>query len=110
MAFVRIETLNGSIPMIIENGNITIEFNKDTIQKSKIGGTEQNDYFQSYNDESQVIYKKMMKFQELNQEKMTLAQQAQDTASINSLMKEFNKFQDDMNLQSKKFIEKNSNT
>lgn len=107
LAFVRIETLNGSVPMILENGDISVEFNKDTIQNSKIGGTKNNDHFQNYNNESQVIYKKMMKFQVDNQEKMAAAQQAQDTVSINLLMKDYNKFQDDMNEQSKKFISKN---
>jgi peroxiredoxin len=107
LAFVRIETLNGSVPMILENGDISVEFNKDTIQNSKIGGTKNNDHFQNYNNESQVIYKKMMKFQVDNQEKMAAAQQAQDTVSINLLMKDYNKFQDDMNEQSKKFITKN---
>lgn len=107
LAFVRVETLNGTIPMIIENGTITIEIDKDTIQKSKIGGTKQNDFFQAYNEESKIIYKKMSKFQEVNQEKMAAAQQAQDTATVNSLMVEFGKFQDEMNEQSKKFISKN---
>lgn len=107
LAFVRIETLNGSVPMILENGDISVEFNKDTIQNSKIGGTKNNDIFQSYNNESQVIYKKMMKFQEANQQKMMAAQQAQDTATVSVLMKDFNKFQDDMNVQSKAFINKN---
>ena len=107
LAFVRIETLNGSVPMVLENGAISVEFNKDTIQNSKIGGTKNNDIFQSYNNESQVIYKKMMKFQEANQQKMMAAQQAQDTATVSVLMKDFNKFQDDMNVQSKAFITKN---
>lgn len=107
LAFVRIETLNGSVPMILENGEINVEFNKDTIQKSKIGGTKNNDKFQSYNDESQVIYKKKIKFLEVNQQKMMTAQQTQDTATVNTLMKEFNKFQDEMNEQSKTFISKN---
>jgi hypothetical protein len=34
LAFVRIETLNGSVPMILENGDISVEFNKDTIPTS----------------------------------------------------------------------------
>ncbi|MFT5753928.1 MAG: peroxiredoxin [Flavobacterium sp.] len=107
LAFVRIETLNGTVPMVLENGDISIDFNKDTIQNSKIGGTKNNDKFQLYNNESQVIYKKMMKFQEANQQKMMAAQQAQDTATVSVLMKDFNKFQDDMNVQSKSFISKN---
>lgn len=107
LAFVRIETLNGSLPIILENGDIAIEFNKDTIQKSKIGGTKNNDKFQSYNDKSNVIFKKMMKFQEENQQKMMQAQQTQDTATASALMKEYNKFQEELNEQSKSFINSN---
>ncbi len=107
LAFVRIETLNGSVPIILENGTVKVEFNKDTIQKSKISGTKNNDKFQSYNDESQVVFKKMMKFQEANQQKMIEAQQLQDTVTINALMKQFNSFQDEMNQKSKAFIIKN---
>jgi len=107
LAFVRIETINASVPFILENGDITIEYNKDTIQRSKIGGSINNDKFQAYNDESQVIFKKMMKFQEANQQKMMAAQQTQDTATVKNLMDEYNKFQEEMNEQSKKFISKN---
>jgi peroxiredoxin len=107
LAFVRVETLNGSVPFILEDGDINVEFNKDTIQLSKIGGSKNNAKFQSYNDDSRVIFKKMMKFQEANQQKMMAAQQTQDTATVNSLMKEYNKFQDEMNEQSKTFITKN---
>ena len=107
LAFVRIESINGSAPIILENGDISLTFNKDTIQNSKIGGTKNNDKFQVYNDESQVIYKKMMKFQEDNQQKMMAAQQTQDTVTVAALMKDLTKFQDDMNVQSKTFITKN---
>lgn len=107
LAFVRIETLNGSLPIILEDGDIAIEFNKDTIQKSKIGGTKNNDKFQSYNDKSNIIFKKMMKFQEENQQKMMQAQQTQDTVTASALMKEYNKFQEELNEQSKAFINAN---
>ena len=107
LAFVRIETLNGSLPIILEDGDIAIEFNKDTIQKSKIGGTKNNDKFQSYNDKSNIIFKKMMKFQEENQQKMMQAQQTQDTVTAGALMKEYNKFQEELNEQSKAFINAN---
>ena len=107
LAFVRIEALNGSVAIILENGSIAVEIDKDTIQKSKISGTKNNDKFQSFNDDSQVIFKKMMRFQVANQEKMTAAQQVQDTIIINALMKEYNGFQEAMNVQSKTFIEKN---
>ena len=45
----------------------TIEFVKDSVQNSKIGGTKNNDYFQTFNDDSKSIMKKAIKFQNENQ-------------------------------------------
>ena len=50
LGFVRVETVEGMIPLILENGSIDIEIAKDTIQNSKISGTKNNDKFQEYND------------------------------------------------------------
>ena len=42
---LQIEGAQGKIPFILENGDITIVVNKDTIQKSKISGTYSNDEY-----------------------------------------------------------------
>ena len=107
LGFVRVETVEGMIPLILENGSIDIEIAKDTIQNSKISGTKNNDKFQEYNDESKVIYKKIQKFEKANQDKMMAARHSNDTITINALLKEYGKFQDEMNNKSKEFIGKN---
>lgn len=76
-AYVKFED-NASLPIILENGNIEIEFVKDSVQNSKIGGTKNNDYFQTFNDDSKSIMKKAIKFQNENQKVYMEAMQKQD--------------------------------
>jgi peroxiredoxin len=108
IGFIQIEGLdNGMVPFIVENGEINITVDKDTIQKSKIGGTDNNDKFQKYNDESNVIYKKMLAFQKANQKKFMDAGKINDTVTMNSLRKQNHVFQKDMDKLSETFVEKN---
>lgn len=108
ISFIIIEGLNnGMVPFIIENGEINITVDKDTIQKSKISGTPNNDKFQEYNDGSSVIYKKMIAFQKANEQKFIEARKAMDTAVMNSLSKQNMAFQKDMDKLSENFVEKN---
>lgn len=108
IGFVVIESVNqGMVPFIFENGEINITVDKDTIQKSKIGGTHNNDKFQEYNDASSVIYKKMIAFQKNNQQKFLDARKVSDTATMNALRKENETFQKSLDKQSVEFAEKN---
>ncbi|WP_313806934.1 TlpA disulfide reductase family protein [Flavobacterium sp.] len=108
IAFIMVEGVNnGMIPFILENGEINIAIDKDTIQKSKVGGTNNNEKFQKYNDESSVIFKKMVAFQKANKDKFMQASKAGDTVTINKLMKDNKVYQDDMNKLSETFVEKN---
>jgi len=110
IGFILIENLDsGMVPFILENGEINITVDKDTIQKSKIGGTNNNDKFQEYNDGSSVIYKKMLAFQKNNQQKFMDAQKINDTVTMNSLRKQNMTFQKDMDKFSETFVEKNPN-
>ncbi|UOK41465.1 MULTISPECIES: TlpA disulfide reductase family protein [Flavobacterium] len=107
IGFIVIDDLNNMVPFILENGEINITVDKDTIQKSKIGGTPNNDKFQEYNDGSSVIFKKMIAFRKANQQKFMDAQKAKDTAVMNSLSKQNMGFQNDMDKFSETFVEKN---
>lgn len=98
---LNIESLKGNIPFILENGEIKIEVDKDSIHKSKVSGTYNNDEYVKFNDEVSVLQKKAMDFQKKNMEVMQKAQQAQDTATINGLMKDFMKIQEETATQSK---------
>ncbi|KVV14653.1 DUF4369 domain-containing protein [Flavobacterium sp. TMP13] len=98
---LNFESLNGQVPFILESGEINIVVNKDSIHKSKISGTYNNDEYVKFNDEMMVLQKKANDFQKKNMEVMQKAQQSQDTATINGLMKDFMKIQEESATQSK---------
>jgi len=107
---LQIEGVQGKIPFILENGEITIVVNKDTIQKSKISGTYNNDEYVKFNEEVTKIQKPLMDFQNANMQKMQAAQQTKDTAVINSLMKEYTKIQTEIGTTSKNKYEDYAST
>lgn len=94
LSFIEVDSSGSKIPFILEEGNITIKVNKDTIFKSIVGGTYSNDQLTAYGKETEKIQKNMMKFQESNREKIQMAQMNQDTVTMNALMKEFKIYQD----------------
>ncbi|MFT5250932.1 MAG: hypothetical protein ACI93P_002675 [bacterium] len=103
---IQLESVAGKapytkIPFILENGEITIAIDKDSIQKSKVSGTYSNDEYVKFNEEIKVVQKKLMDFQTQNMLAMNTAQQAQDTAVINKLMQEFSKLQQEVGVASK---------
>lgn len=99
---IQVEGINGKVPFILENGDITIEINKDSLNKSKISGTYNNDEFSSFNKELEKIQKPLIDFQKKNTPLMNTAQQTKDTAVINKLMKEFGEIQKNVGEVSKK--------
>lgn len=107
LGFIRIEDQSISLPIILEEGKISVAIKTDTILNSKIGGTDNNDKFQSFNDASKVVVNKKMKFEKANLERITAAKKANDTVTVNQIMKEYGKFQEDLNKISKNFIKNN---
>ena len=107
LGFIRIEDQNISLPIILEEGKISVAIKTDTILNSKIGGTDNNDKFQSFNDASKVVVNKKLKFEKANLERITAAKKANDTVTVNQIMKEYGKFQEDLNKVSKNFIKNN---
>ncbi len=92
----------GKVPFILEEGEIKIAINKDTINKSKVSGTYNNDEYVKFNEELVKIQKSLMDFQTKNTPLMNTAQQNKDTAVINRLMKEYSKIQEVVGADSKK--------
>ena len=107
LGFIRIEDQSISLPIILEEGKISVAIKTDTILNSKIGGTDNNDKFQSFNDASKVVVNKKLKFEKANLERITAAKKANDTVTVNQIMKEYGKFQEDLNKVSKNFIKNN---
>jgi len=102
---IQIENLQGKVPFILESGNIDVIVNKDSIGKSKIAGTFQNDEFQLFNNMVLGYQSRMLKFQTDNNAKMMEAQQKKDTVVINSLRKDFAQITKDMDKRTDKYTE-----
>jgi hypothetical protein len=99
---IKLEGAQGPIPFILEEGEeVTIEINKDSIQKSKVSGTYNNDEYVKFNEEITKVQKKLVDFQTKNTPAMTAAQQSKDTAAIKKLMEEFGKIQQEVSVASK---------
>ncbi len=98
---IQLEGAQAKIPFILENGEVTIAINKDSIQKSKVSGTYNNDEYVTFNEQINKVQKKLMDFQNKNMQTMNAAQQSKDTVVINGLMKEYSKIQKDVEVESK---------
>jgi hypothetical protein len=89
-------------PFILETGEITVAIDKDSIHKSKVSGTYNNDEYTKFNEDLNKTQKSLVDFQKKNTQKMQAAQQAQDTAVINGLMKQYMELQTEVQANSKK--------
>lgn len=98
---LQLEGAQAKIPFILETGEIAIVINKDSIQKSKVSGTYNNDEYVTFNEEITKVQKKLIDFQTKNMQAMNTAQQTKDTVVINGLMKEFAKIQEEVGTASK---------
>ena len=107
LGFIRIENEKINLPIILEEGKIKINIVKDSLQKSTIEGTINNDKFQKFNNESVAILEKVKKFEKENNPKMQKALTENDTVTVNKIKKEYKNFQNDMNDYSKTFIKNN---
>lgn len=107
LALVSIDQVK-PMPIILEDGSINIEIDKDTIQKSKISGTFNNDKLYEYNKQSQTLLKKRIKFQMANNEKIINAEKNKDSITVKSLLEENGKFEEELKAYDKKFITENN--
>ncbi len=104
MHLINIETVQGKIPFILENGEIEMTINKDSVNNTKVTGTYNNDELTSYKEKGMVVQKKMMKFQKDNEAIMKDAMKTQDTVAMGKLRKEYAKFQDEFTTQSEAYV------
>lgn len=91
---------------ILENGKITVSIDKDSTHLSKIGGTSNNDYFQTVNVKMNDFQKKSMKFQQDNMEKIMQAQQG-NQGMMDELMKAYEPIKNEIDKFNVDFVEKN---
>lgn len=107
LRFIQLDSVQGKIAFILENGEISIKAFKDSINKSVIGGTFNNEQFAIYNKEQNVIQKKIADYRTDNKVKMETAMQTNDTVTVNSLRDGFLKLNDEFKDYNVKFAENN---
>lgn len=105
--FIQVDKIEGKAVLIVESGEITVDIRKDSIGKSKTGGTYSNDQLFTYSKTAEKIQKRMMAFQTANMAKFSEAQAAKDTVTINKLMNENTGFQKEFETLSMNHMEKN---
>lgn len=92
---LQIDKLQGKVVFILENGDIDMTINKDSLNNAKISGTYNNDEFTTFKNEGMKIQKKIMKFQTDNMAAFTEAQQKMDTVTLNKLSKDYRVIQEE---------------
>lgn len=58
MCYLYINSVNGNLPVIIENSEITIDINKDNLSSSKVFGTKTLDALNTYNNNLSLLNEK----------------------------------------------------
>jgi hypothetical protein len=99
---IKLEGAQAPIAFILEEGEeVTIEVNKDSIQKSKVSGTYNNDEYVKFTEEIAKVQKKIKDFETKNTPAMQAAKQGNDTVTIKKLMAEYGKIQQEVGEVSK---------
>jgi thiol-disulfide isomerase/thioredoxin len=103
-----IKDLQQPIPFILETGEIEVKVDKDSIWKSEIGGTYNNEEFQKFNTKMNTVQKKLVDYQNKNFQKLMEAQQKKDNLAIENLKKGYNDIQKEMDDFMVKYPEENN--
>ncbi len=85
--YVFIDKLQGYAAIVLENGEIELNAQKDSLGLAEIAGTPQNDFFADYIKQSQKISKRGMSIQE-DLQKANIAKDEATIASLGDEMKD----------------------
>ncbi|WP_395066895.1 DUF4369 domain-containing protein [Flavobacterium sp.] len=110
MIAVFIQDLKQPVPFILETGEIVVKIDKDSIWKSTIGGTYNNDEFQKFNTKVNAVQKKLVDFQTKNIQKLMEAQQKKDNAAVEKLKKEYSAIDKEKEDYISKYADENSDS
>lgn len=103
--YVFIDQLQGYTAVVLENGSISLEAQKDSLGLAKIKGTPQNDMFAAYLTKAHEMSEKGMAIQKDMQEANT----SRDEVTMTSLNDEMSEFQEEYKNFEVDFIKANPN-
>ncbi|MGI9549732.1 MAG: thioredoxin-like domain-containing protein [Aurantibacter sp.] len=106
MRYIFVDKLSGYTAIVLENGEIQITGQKDSLSSAKAGGTLQNDFFTDYLEKSRDISRKAISIQRDMQE----ANINKDSVTLNSLQDEMAELQEEANDFELKYIKENPNS
>lgn len=109
IAFIKIPALNCMFPFVLENGEINIQINKDSIYNPKIAGTDNNNDLMKFNVEMGKLNKALTDFGTKNQQAYMEATAKKDNATIQKLTGEINNLQKKMMDFPKNYSKENEN-
>ena len=110
MSVVFIKGLQQPIPFILETGEIEVKIDKDSIWKSEIGGTFNNDAFQKFNTKRNEIQKRLVDYQNNTFQKYIDARKKNDLVTVKNLELGFEKIQKENDEFMSKFPKENKDT
>ncbi|WP_395045016.1 redoxin domain-containing protein [Flavobacterium sp.] len=108
MHLIQIEGINvETFYTILETGEIKMVIDKDSIQKTRISGTYNNDEMQSFTDKRNEFQATIKEFEYKNQSKLAIAQNENDQKTIKQLQADYAVLQKKLKDYVVKYIEGN---
>lgn len=104
--FITFDGLRGSVPLILEEGNIDVKAYKDSLNASKVGGTTSNNDFAKFIEGTQSISKKINGLRE----EFNTARQSNDTVAIKTIQETYTEIQEESKAYELNFIKENPNS
>ncbi len=101
--YLAVDGLPGTVPVILENGDISVKFQKDSLQFAEVKGTLQNDLFMDFLRETRTISDMGRSLQD----DFRNASANRDTAAVESLREEFFELQEKMKTFNIDFVKEN---
>lgn len=104
---LNVDGMVGKTEIILEHGEINLDVDKDSIFKTKRGGTFNNEKLDEYYTGINTMRREMMDFQKKNKDAMMKAYQSNDTVAMNKLNKKYSELSKKMQENAVDFVEKN---
>ncbi len=92
LEYLFIDSYEGNLPIIVENGDFEVQINKDSLFASKIVGSELNDVYKAFSKEERALTLKVIEIQKLQR----TARQTNNTAEFGKLSKDLKQLTDDL--------------
>lgn len=105
MHYIFVDKLNGYAPVILENGDIEMKAQKDSLGMAKVKGSVQNDIFADYMDQSKELTQQAQSIQQ----DMQKANIERDTATAYALRDEMQELQESYKNFELGYIKENPN-